>query len=220
MRPFLPARALRLMCALAPALLATALASEAHADPGDDTADAALLAPTHSPAPPLALASDDAATVTFDGFAQLQLSGLLGENVGLVLAPGIAFGDHALDLALFIAGGSHLRGGAELRYRLRASDLLSWWIGAGVAFDALFPDDDTTIWSRLTTFSTGLDVALTEHLYVGLQFSFLPRVAPLAVTFVETSGASTRQLEPTSDELLFDLADFVLHPGVALGFRL
>lgn len=171
-------------------------------------------------APLFSDAQDDGAL----GFAlrvQAQVSGLFGENFGGLVAPGLRLGEaHTLELALFVAGGSHLRTGVELRYRLEASELLSWWVGPGVAFDVLFAGEDTTLWTRLTTLSTGLDLALTESLYVGLQFSFIPRVAPLAVTFVE-QGDTRRQVErEDADELLFDLADFVLRPGVSIGFRL
>lgn len=158
------------------------------------------------------------ALVSFGGWTQLQVSGVLGDNVGVAGGPELNIGDHAIGLSLFLAGGTHLRTGAELRYRWQIIDRLAWWFAPGIAFDVLFVDE-YTVWSRLTMFSTGVDIALSDLFYVGVDFTISPRVAPLSVTFVD-DGEVRRQVEHGSNEFPYDLAYGFLRPGVSFGIRL
>jgi len=168
------------------------------------------------PSEPVADVADEG--VGFGGYAQVQVSGTFGDNVGVLGGPELLIGDHAIGLSLFVGGGTHLRTGAQLRYRLQIIDALAWWIAPGIAFDVLFVND-VTVWSRLTSFSTGVEVSLGDMFYLGVDFTVLPRVAPLSVTFVD-DGDNARQLEHGLDELPYDLAFGVLRPGVSFGIRL
>ncbi len=161
-----------------------------------------------------------AATLRWGGSAQVASGGLMGANVGLLGGPTLQWGRHAWQLDLFVAGGSFLRTGAGLRYRLRLIEGLHLWTGLAMVFDVMPIHADLLAWSRWTTLGLGVEVDLLDWLYIATDFTILWRVSPLGLTRVEREDGQSFDREHGSDTILEDLRRSLLYPGVAVGVRL
>lgn len=162
--------------------------------------------------------------VDVDGgfFVHGGVGGLYAENVGVTVGGHLTLDHvHSVELAVSLAGGNYLLTAAQIRYRLQITELVAWHVEPfGIAFEFLFPDAQTLLWSRLSTFSTGVEITLLPELYLGIDLTFVPRVYPLAITFVERDGEPTREITHEPANAVFDITQGLLRPGVVLGFRL